>query len=363
MSWCLATCHLPWNNQLDWVSGGSNCIATRPWTDRWPLSMPPSDRWRQIPVWWRQSGHLRTALASHGGRHLSSLADTHCQPDSCAPHSGHQTKSVCATFSRLKMPLPPGLAVHETADWQIAVDCSPNTGGFAPPVVNEWINKYLFAYIIFILYKNIYITKASEASWSYSCDSKVSFDRVQILTPDFSGRRPPPLPPSPPLRSSPLSPPHLPSPPPCLPPTFPPSLPPPSSQVRLRPVVALWHLWHAVSVAYLAAALSHCLTVSLSLSLSFISLISFSSLSSLSLSPLSLSPLCLSSFRLSSLSSLAGRSRQRATYKGLFIPASKRAPCFFLPRCPPLSHSGALAFAPPLASSIYIFSYVFISYL
>ena len=39
------------------------------------------------------------------------------------------------------------------------------------------------------------VTKASEASWSYSCDSKVSFDRVQILTPDFSGRRPPPLPP------------------------------------------------------------------------------------------------------------------------------------------------------------------------
>ena len=39
------------------------------------------------------------------------------------------------------------------------------------------------------------ITKASEASWSYSCDSKVSFDRVQILTPDFSGRRPPPPPP------------------------------------------------------------------------------------------------------------------------------------------------------------------------
>ena len=37
-------------------------------------------------------------------------------------------------------------------------------------------------------------TKASEASWSYSCDSKVSFDRVQILTPDFSGRRPPPSP-------------------------------------------------------------------------------------------------------------------------------------------------------------------------
>ena len=49
------------------------------------------------------------------------------------------------------------------------------------------------------------ITKASEASWSYSCDSKVSFDRVQILTPDFSGRRPPP----PPLLPSPLSPPPL----------------------------------------------------------------------------------------------------------------------------------------------------------
>ena len=45
------------------------------------------------------------------------------------------------------------------------------------------------------------VTKASEASWSYSCDSKFSFDRVQILTPDFSGRRPPPhpTPPPPPL--------------------------------------------------------------------------------------------------------------------------------------------------------------------
>ena len=49
-------------------------------------------------------------------------------------------------------------------------------------------------------------TKASEASWSYSCDSKVSFDRVQILTPDFSGRRPPtpPQPPPSPLPTSPL---------------------------------------------------------------------------------------------------------------------------------------------------------------
>ena len=42
--------------------------------------------------------------------------------------------------------------------------------------------------------------------------------------------------------------------PPCLPrPSLPPSFPPLSSQVRLRPVVALWH---AVSVAYLAAALA-----------------------------------------------------------------------------------------------------------
>ena len=183
------------------------------------------------------------------------------------------------------------------------------------------------------------ITKASEASWSYSCDSKVSFDRVQILTPDFSGRSPPPSP-------------HLPS-PPCFPPTFPPSLPPPSSQVRLRPVVALWH---AVSVAHLAAALahshshSHCLSLSLSslssLShLSLISLISPSSLSHLSLislSSLSLSPLCLSSFRLSSLSSLAGGSGQRATYKGLFTwnrlprPTCARRPAFcYSVRLPP----------------------------
>ena len=98
----------------------------------------------------------------------------------------------------------------------------------------------------------VIITKASEASWSYSCDSKVSFDRVQILTLDFSSRRPPS-----------------------------PSL--------------------SLSLSH-----SHCLSLSL---------ISLSSLFSLSLS---LSPLCLSSFRLSSLSSLAGGSGQRATYKGLF---------------------------------------------
>ena len=83
-----------------------------------------------------------------------------------------------------------------------------------------------------------------------------------------------------------------------------------------------------------------------------LSLISFSSLSHLSLLSLSLSlslsPLCLSCFRLSSLSSFSGGSGQ------------KRAPCFFLPRCPPLSHSGALAFAPPpLASSVATLSLAF----
>ena len=190
----------------------------------------------------------------------------------------------------------------------------------------------------------IFITKASEASWSYSCDSKVSFDRVQILTPDFSGRRPPPSPPplSPPPLSSSLFSSHL------------PSLPPPSSsQVRLRPVVALWH---AVSVAYLAAALahSHCLTVSLSLSLSHLSHLShlfLISLSLSSLSPLSLSLLSVSRLSVSLLSLLSqedpGKEPHIKDSSPLPLPP-KRAPCFFLPRCPPLSHSGALAFAPPL---------------
>ena len=127
---------------------------------------------------------------------------------------------------------------------------------------------------------------------------------MQILTPDFSGRRPPHHPPLSPPPLSPLPFPHPTSPLLLLvflPPSLPPSLPPPSSQVPLRPVVTLWH---AVSVEYLAAALahshcltvspSHCLTVSLSL-ISLISLISFSSLSSLShLSHLSLSSLSLS---------------------------------------------------------------------
>ena len=181
---------------------------------------------------------------------------------------------------------------------------------------------------------------------------------MQILTPDFSGRRPPPTTPTPPhplpspLLPSPLSPPHLPSPPPCLPPTFPPSLPPPSSQVRLRPVVALWH---AVSVAYLAAALahSHCLTVSLSLSLSHLSHLSHLSLISLSSLSLSLSLLSVSRLSVSLLSLLSQEDPGKEPHIKDSSPLPpKRAPCFFLPRCPPLSHSGALAFAPPLASSL-----------
>ena len=170
----------------------------------------------------------------------------------------------------------------------------------------------------------------------------------------LAGVTPPPLLPSPHLPSPHLPSPHLPpSPPPCLPPIFPPSLlPPPSSQVRLRPVVALWH---AVSVAYLAAALahshSHSLTVSLSLShlshLSHLFLISLISLSSLSLSLLSVSRLSVS---LLSLLSQEDPGKEPHIKDSSPLPP-KRAPCFFLPRCPPLSHSGALAFAPPLASS------------
>ena len=233
---------------------------------------------------------------------------------------------------------------------------------------------------LLISHTPVFFTKASEASWSYSCDSKVSFDRVQILTPDFSGRSPPPpsLPlPTSPLLSSSLS--------PCLLVFLPPSLPPPSSQVRLRPVVALWHV---VSVAYLAAALAHSHSHSHSLSLSHphclshlshlshlslisqlslislsslshlshLSLISFSSLSylsHLSLLSLSLSPLCLSSFRLSSLSSLAGGSGQRTTYKGLFTPASKKSAVFFPTSLPSTFPFWSASFRPPpVASSL-----------
>ena len=113
---------------------------------------------------------------------------------------------------------------------------------------------------------------------------------MQILTPDLSGRSPP-LPP--------------------------PSLPP-----------------HLISL------------ISLS-SLSHLSLISFSSLSSLSPLSLSLSPLCLSYFRLSSLSSLAGGSGQRATYKGLFTPASKKSAVFFPTSLPSTFPFWSASFRPP----------------
>ena len=177
---------------------------------------------------------------------------------------------------------------------------------------------------------------------------------MQILTPDFSGRRPPP----PPLLPSPHLPsPHLPpSPPPCLPPIFPPSLLPLrkfdsvlSSLFGMRLALRILRP-HSLTLT-LTLSLSHCLTVSL---ISLISLISFSSLSSLSLSlSLSLSPLCLSSFRLSSLSSLAGGSGQRATYKGLFTPASKKSAVFFPTSLPSTFPFWSASFRPPLASSIF----------
>ena len=100
----------------------------------------------------------------------------------------------------------------------------------------------------------------------------------------------------------------------------------------------------------LTLSLSHCLTVSL---ISLISLISFSSLSSLS--PLSLSLLSVSRLSVSLLSLLSQEDPGKEPHIKDSSPLPpKRAPCFFLPRCPPLSHSGALAFAPPLASSVYI---------
>ena len=164
-----------------------------------------------------------------------------------------------------------------------------------------------------------FFTKASEASWSYSCDSKVSFDRVQILTPDFSGRRPPPTPPPPPHLPSPHLPsPHLPSPhlppspPPCLPPIFPPSLLPLrkfdsvlSSLFGMRLALRILRP-HSLTLT-LTLSLSHCLSHLSHLShLFLISLISLSSLSPLSLSLLSVSRLSVS------LLSLFSRRRIRA---------------------------------------------------
>ena len=180
--------------------------------------------------------------------------------------------------------------------------------------------------------KEPHITKASEASWSYSCDSKVSFDRVQILTPDFSG-----LPTSPLLLLV-----FLPS-----------SLPP--SLLPLRKFDSVLSSLFGMRLA-LRILRPHSLTLSLSLShclshlshLSHLFLISLISLSSLSLSLLSVSRLSVS--LLSLLSQEDPGKEPHIIYihiKDSSPLPPKRAPCFFLPRCPPLSHSGALAFAPP----------------
>ena len=59
--------------------------------------------------------------------------------------------------------------------------------------VFESMKRHDMLFLVLLVVEDYHITKASEASWSYSCDSKVSFDRVQILTPDFSGRSPPSL--------------------------------------------------------------------------------------------------------------------------------------------------------------------------
>ena len=179
----------------------------------------------------------------------------------------------------------------------------------------------------------IFITKASEASWSYSCDSKVSFDRVQILTPDFSGLPTSPLPTSPLLLLV------------FLPSSLPPSLLPLRKFDSVLPSLFGMRLAlrilrpHSLTLT-LTLSLSHCLS-----HLSHLFLISLISLSSLSLS---LSPRCLSSFRLSSLSSLAGGSGQRATYKGLFTPASKKSAVFFPTSLPSTFPFWSASFRPPL---------------
>ena len=90
------------------------------------------------------------------------------------------------------------------------------------------------------------------------------------------------------------------------------------------------------------SSLPHLFLISL-ISLSYLSL-----LSHLSLLSLSLSPLCLSSFRLSSLSSLAGGSGQRTTYKGLFTPASKKSAVFFPTSLPSTFPFWSASFRPPL---------------
>ena len=109
-------------------------------------------------------------------------------------------------------------------------------------------------------------------------------------------------------------------------------------------------------------SLSHISLSHISLSLTSLSLTSLS-LTSLSLSLLSLYflSLCLLSLCLFSVSRLSvfllSLLSQEDPGKEPHIKDSsplppKRAPCFFVPHCPPLSHFGALAFARPLASNI-----------
>ena len=168
----------------------------------------------------------------------------------------------------------------------------------------------------------VFFTKASEASWSYSCDSKVSFDWVQILTPDFSGRRPPPYPPPSPLPTphSPLPTPHSPL----------PTSPLPTSPLlllvflpsSLRPSLLPLRKFDSVLSSLFGMRLAlrilrpHSLTLTLTLSLSHC-LSHLSHLSHLFLiSLISLSPLSLSLSSLSlvfpSLFSLFSRRRIRA---------------------------------------------------
>ena len=153
---------------------------------------------------------------------------------------------------------------------------------------------------------------------------------MQILTPDFSG-----LPTSPLLLLV------------FLPSSLPPSLLPLrkfdsvlSSLFGMRLALRILRPHSLTLTLTLTLSLSHCLS-----HLSHLFLISLISLSSLSLS---LSPLCLSSFRLSSLSSLAGGSGQRATYKGLFTPASKKSAVFFPTSLPSTFPFWSASFRPPL---------------
>ena len=180
----------------------------------------------------------------------------------------------------------------------------------------------MMIYIVF--FKKIYIfilvyKKKLFTNWNYSCDSKVSFDRVQILTPDFLGRR------SPPSSFFPFFTSFLPTSPPFFLFVF--FL---SSLFLLPSSFFLLRKFDFVLSSFFGMRLTlrilrpHSFTLILSLSYCLIDFFIF--LSSLSL-------LCLSSFYLSSFSSFssfAGGSGQRATYKGLFTPASKKSAVFFL---------------------------------